>query len=467
MIIDAHIHMYRPDQMPTADPDYLKTKMRTTYRRLLFTPTKYNHTRQGWATCDRMIEIMDREGIDRVTILGPEDDYNAECYRRYPDRLLPFKYLDMAALRKDRKAELLRMRRFIEEEGFVGFGEHHPDLVGNDLYEPDVLAVMDLACELGVPVNFHVSEPLGHFYYGKSHNPAEEYIWLVQRYPDLKVILSHWGGGLAFLEAIPAMRTLLKNVYYDVAASRLFFDIKKSMEQITRIVNPRKLFYGSDYPLLLQPDEYPDELDPRFIHDRCDFMQANVPSDVLDGIMGPNFADLIGLTEARSKASPPAKPVLRRYPAPVAPGRPFFADAEVTATSSVLLVAMQYPRTRDIFDKHSIRWKDVRVNPWLALIQPLAQNKIWYEDGFMNELREVLPEDDPLLLLADLDLAHESIRGLSGRYPRARELFASKGLPGLDSPVPPWETIEQAAATRGIWPPTPIVDELNLAISSG
>jgi hypothetical protein len=326
---------------------------------------------------------------------------------------------------------------------------------------------MDLACELGVPVNFHVSEPVGHFYYGKSHNPVEEYLWLVQRYPDLKLIMSHWGGGIAFFEAIPSLRPLLKNVYYDVAASRLFFGIKKSMEQITRIVDPKKLFYGSDFPLLLQPDEYPDELDPRFIHDRCDFLQANVPSDVLDGIMGLNFAELLGLEGPRSKGSPTAKPVLRRYPAPVPPGRPFFAENEVTAVSSVLLVAMQYPQTREIFDKYSIRWSDVRVNPWLALIQPLAQRGIWFEDGFMGELREVLPNDDPLVKLPDLDLAHESIRGLASHYPKARSLFTSKGLPGLDSPVPPWETIEQAAASKGIWPPIPIIDELNASIRLG
>ena len=458
--------MFRPDQMPTADPDYLKTKLRTTYRRLLFTPTKYNHTRQGWATCDRMIEIMDEEGVDRVTILGPEDDYIAECYRRYPDRLLPFKYMDMPALRKDLKAELLRMRRFIEEEGFVGFGEHHPDLVGHDLYRPEVLAVMDLACELGVPINFHVSEPLGHFYYGKSHNPVEEYFWLIGRYPELKMIMSHWGGGIAFFEAIPALRPFLKNVYYDVAASRLFFDIKQSMEQITRIVDPQKLFYGSDYPLLLQPDEYPDELDPRFIHDRCDFLKTSVPSGVIDGIMGLNFAKLLGLTEARSTASPPEKPRLRRYPAPVSPGRPYFAHANVTAASPVMLVALQYPQTRPVFEKHSIRWDDHRVNPWLGLIQPLAQNKIWYEDGFLDELRAYFPEGDPLLKLNDLDLAHESIRELAKRYPGTRTLFKARGLPGLDSPVPPWETIEQAAASRGIWPPEPIVDELNAVLGS-
>jgi hypothetical protein len=156
--------------------------------------------------------------------------------------------------------------------------------------------------------------------------------------------------------------------------------------------------------------------------------------------------------------------VLRRYPAPVVPNRPWFPDKKITETSSVFLVAKQYAQTREIFDKYSIQWADRRVNPWLALIQPLAQNKIWFEDGFMDELRAVLPKDDPLRLLPDLDLAHESIRELAKRYPEARALFTRKGLPGLDSPVPPWETVEQAAASRGIWPPTSILEELNNSI---
>jgi predicted TIM-barrel fold metal-dependent hydrolase len=457
MIIDAHIHMFRPDQMPGADPDYL-SKL-PTYLRLLFTPTPYNHTRQGWATCDRMIEIMDEEGIARVTVLGPEDDYTAKCYNQYPNRLLPFKYLDMPALRKNRREELLRMRRFIEEEGFVGFGEHHPDPAGYELTDPDVLAVMDLACELGVPVNLHVSEPVGHFYYGKSHNSAEEFLWLIERYPDLRFIFSHWGGGIAFYEAIPEMRAVLKNVHYDVTASKLFFDVQKSMEQIIKIVDPAKIFYGSDFPILLHPDEYPDELNPRFIVDRHDFLKTNVPDEILDGIMGLNFAKFLGLSPDDNSG----KPHLRLTPAPVPNERPYFAGKRIEADSSVFLAAFQYPATRPVFEKHGIRWRDQRLPPWLPTIQPLAQHGIWFEYGFMDEVRAALPAGDALRDLNDLDLAHVSLRRFGNEYPKVRELLASRGILSTDSPTPAWETVEQAAASKGMWPPAPILDELNAA----
>ena len=80
MNIDAHIHLYRPEMQPGVNPDYLSDLTNTyssygAYLRLCFTPTKYNHTRQGWVTCDRMIEIMDEEGIDKVAVVGPEDEY--------------------------------------------------------------------------------------------------------------------------------------------------------------------------------------------------------------------------------------------------------------------------------------------------------------------------------------------------------------------------------------------------------
>jgi predicted TIM-barrel fold metal-dependent hydrolase len=91
------------------------------------------------------------------------------------------------------------------------------------------------------------------------------------------------------------MRKTLKNVYYDTAACKLFFDVKRSMEQLIQIVDPAKLFYGSDFPILLHPKEHPEEMDPRFVWDRNDFLQANVPASVLDGIMGDNFARFMGL----------------------------------------------------------------------------------------------------------------------------------------------------------------------------
>jgi predicted TIM-barrel fold metal-dependent hydrolase len=457
MIIDAHIHMFSPAQIPERGKERDLGHL-DTYTRLLFTPTKFNHTRQGWVSCERMIEIMAQEGVDKVTVLGAtgqEDDYTAACLNKYPEHLIGFRFIHMARLRANLRDELASMRRAVLEEGFVGFGEHHPDKANHELYNKEFLAVMELAQELDVPINIHVSEQTGHFYYGKSHNPLEEYFWLAKRYPDLKLILAHWGGGLPFYEAIPAVRKVLKNVYYDTAASRLFFDLIKSTEQITKMVDPRKIFYGSDYPLLLQPDQFPDEWDPRFIPDRCDFLQANIAPEIIDGIMGENFADLLASSGNGNKRGNPGKSHT------VASGQ--MSLATINGEAPIMELVNHYPATAAILKAYNIPFLDHRVPPWLGLVQPVAQRRIWWQDGFVAELRARLPATDELQTLDDLDLVHEKIRVLARKYPAARQLFEKYNLPCVDSPLPPWEPIEQAAATRQIWPILNLLLELQHA----
>jgi hypothetical protein len=139
----------------------------------------------------------------------------------------------------------------------------------------------------------------------------------------------------------------------------------------------------------------------------------------------------------------------------------------ITKDMSVMFVARDYPGTRPIFEKYGIPWRDQRVPQWMSLVQPAAQHGIWYEDGFVQELRQAIPQDDPLQQLDDLALVHERIRLVAAVYPQARALFERYQLPCVDSPVPPWEPIEQAAAAHGVWPVESLVQELNQATTEG
>jgi hypothetical protein len=71
------------------------------------------------------------------------------------------------------------------------------------------------------------------------------------RFPDLRLVLAHWGGGLAFYELMPEVKEALRNVYYDTAATTYLysFDI---FPRVIDIVGPYKVIFGSDYPLLDQ-----------------------------------------------------------------------------------------------------------------------------------------------------------------------------------------------------------------------
>ncbi|MEM7790859.1 MAG: TatD family hydrolase [Verrucomicrobiota bacterium] len=450
MVIDSHIHVFHPQDMPGPEDDsYLQRQ--PTYLRLLFTPTKYNHTRQGWVSFEELIETLDREGIDRVCTLGPENKHTAEMFRRYPDRLIPFCYIDMASLMSDREKTLKTMQRYIEEEGFFGFGEHHPDLIGHELYSPEIQAVCELAVELDVPINLHVSEAAGHFYYGKSHNPLEEYLWLARRFPTLKVILAHWGGGLPFFEAIPEVRRVLRNVYYDTTASKLFFDVRKSMEQIAGIIDSRKIFYGSDFPILLHPDEFPDERSPRFVTDRSDFLQSELSPEILDGIMGKNFARFIGILQDEESAF---------YNTFEVEEPPLESEPAIKPDASTLMIVMAYPEAAVVLADYGLPYEDRRVPPWLPVIQPAAQKDIWFADGFASALRAALPQDDPKRKLNDLDLMHENIGELAQTYPEAQKLFESHGIFHFESFLPPFETLEQTAARCGLEDITPLLEDL-------
>jgi hypothetical protein len=139
---------------------------------------------------------------------------------------------------------------------------------------------------------------------------------------------------------------------------------------------------------------------------------------------------------------------------------------EITKDKPVMFVAKVYPATKQVFKKYNIPWQDQRVPAWMALIQLLAQNNIWYEDGFVTELRTILPFNDSLQKLDDLELVHLKARDFM-IYPAVRLLLEKYEVPFRETTVMPWEPIEQAAVRQGIWPVNELVDELNHAAEVG
>ena len=60
-----------------------------------------------------------------------------------------------------------------------------------------------IASYAGWPVTYHVTEPVGHEYPGRTPTPFEDFLWLAREFPDLKIILAHAGGLFPFYELIP------------------------------------------------------------------------------------------------------------------------------------------------------------------------------------------------------------------------------------------------------------------------
>src|SRR5690606_39024050 len=129
----------------------------------------------------------------------------------------------------------------------VGIGELLHDGQGVPLDDLDLWApLMELARSYNAVVMVHVNELVGHDYRGKGHYGPQAAYHLAMRYPENRIILAHWGGGLPFYELMPEVRAALTNVYYDTAAS--FFLYEESIFRHVMGWAASKVLFATDYP---------------------------------------------------------------------------------------------------------------------------------------------------------------------------------------------------------------------------
>ena len=270
MIIDAHVHFTPPE---------LRDNLGAFFRdepfwALLLAPGPDGRSLQGWATAERMIEDMDAAGVDKVVLMGEyrrsheacvaRNDQALDIMRRWPDRVIPFAVVQPKA----GHAAMDEVARCVDA-GMRGVGELGPYGQGYRLDDPEFLRLAEACIKLDIPLNLHANEEVGRYYPGKATTPLVHYYELAARYPELKLILAHWGGGLLFYELMPAVARVLRNVWYDTAASPLMFPTARIFGAALACVAPHKLLFASDYPLRLypasqqQPDMRPfmDEID--------------------------------------------------------------------------------------------------------------------------------------------------------------------------------------------------------------
>jgi predicted TIM-barrel fold metal-dependent hydrolase len=173
----------------------------------------------------------------------------------------------------------------------VGIGEILPAAQGHSIRDDAFLAVVELAIELDVLLCLHGAEPVGHDYPGRAQTPLQDYVWLAEQYPDLKLILAHLGGLLPFYELNRSVKNSLRNVYYDTAAVPLLYrpDVYRAAVQV---VGAEKLLYGSDYPLLIYPRR---TRIPGFGGLLAEIRSSGLTAEQLNLILGGNVKELLGL----------------------------------------------------------------------------------------------------------------------------------------------------------------------------
>lgn len=281
MIVDCHTHIFsseviaRREEYAAADPCFAML---------------YGSAKVKMRNAEDLVREMGRRGIDKALILNigwashelclSTNDYLLESAARYPGRLLPF----IAVQPQGGKAAAAEISR-CAAAGAIGVGELRPD--------PSILApaerrsinpVINAVMEHDMTLMLHADEPVGHHYPGKGSLTPEMLYPFILGNPELKLILSHWGGGLPFYTLMPEVKKALRNVWFDSAASPFLYRAEV-YERAVDLVGNEKILFGSDWPLLDQR--------------RClaELDELNLSRWSINRIRGGNAAELFELAD--------------------------------------------------------------------------------------------------------------------------------------------------------------------------
>lgn len=255
MIIDFHTHIF---------PEKIRKNREAYFPDEAAFSLLYRSPKSKLTGARDLIAAMDEQGVDRAVVFGfpwknsrtmrAHNDYIADAVTRFPKRLIGFCCLD--PLSREAAAEAQRSLA----ENFSGVGELACYQSGFDEetirhLEP----IMEVCRKTDAPILIHTNEPIGHLYPGKTPMTFPQLYGLIKKFPENKIVLAHWGGGLFFFYlAKKEIKESLRNVYFDTAASPFLYDVKVYNIAV-QIVGPEKILFGSDYPLI-NPSRYFKEM---------------------------------------------------------------------------------------------------------------------------------------------------------------------------------------------------------------
>jgi len=246
MVIDFHTHIFSP---------WIKEKRSEYSRRDPCFSLLYSNPKAKLITAEELIDLMDENEVDLSVVLNigwvsqdicvETNNYILESISKYPDRLIAF----CAVQPKAGDAAINEMVR-CAEAGAKGLGEMRSDVQGYSL--TDSITMEPLISEVvkhGLIFLTHSSEPVGHQYTGKGNITPSLLYSFIQKFPELKLVCAHWGGGLPFYALMPEVRDALANVFFDTAAT-VFLYGAQIFKQVSGLIGSDRILFGSDCPLL-------------------------------------------------------------------------------------------------------------------------------------------------------------------------------------------------------------------------
>ena len=280
MIIDFHTHIF-PEQFRNHRGEIAARDK--TFR------TLFTSTNSRMASVEELIGAMDESGIDISVVMGMgwenmdvckvSNDYIIEAVHKFPRRLKGF-----CSVSPNWGGKAIEEIHRCVDSGLTGVGELHPDSQGFDISDKKLMQpLIDEARELTIPIVIHSSEPVGHDYPGKGRVTPDMLYKLALNFPDARLVFAHWGGGLPFYGLMPEVSELMKNVFFDTAASPFLYK-EEIFRSVTDIIGYDKVVFGTDFPLVEQN---------RVIRQ---LMDACIPNEAKEAILYKNGLNVLGMS---------------------------------------------------------------------------------------------------------------------------------------------------------------------------
>jgi len=336
LTIDAHTHILSLAEDPEFTTEYGREGSLCIYRSMGLLPShrdpteaeweESGYSRKGFPVIGPDETVRDHPGFDKIVILavspqylegeligtvdsfgitdvpGPShpekcNDYIAGCVRMAPDTLIGFASVNPAYRGVDHAVD--ELERAVVELGLSGLKLYpmyqHWSPMDRELAFP----IFAKAAELGIPVMIHQA--------GSTRVDARmEYARpamlddIGREFRDLKVILAHCG--IPWIDEAMFLLTKHPNFFTDlsyhiatITRRELFLFLHRAEPFFVPL---EKLMFGTDYPgFLYDPVVLRDKL--LSVNEEAEALDLPpIPQGKLEGIMGGNAAEVLGIDEA-------------------------------------------------------------------------------------------------------------------------------------------------------------------------
>lgn len=294
-MIDAHTHFFAE---PIAKDPHGWAAARGEVHWASTVLAGFPNTLQAWPSAAEFVQAMDDAHIEKAVLLGWYWENQSTCEEQFEHYLqlraaYPNRFYIFAPVQPLAGAAAMKFAQYALDNGAVGFGEFLPFLNGYSLKGNTAwMTFCEWCADKKIPLNFHVTDPLGHAYPGRVETPLSEYLWLAESFPSLPIILAHWGGGVPFFAMNPRVGNRLANVYYDSAASPRLYD-NRIWPSVLSSAGADKVLWGSDYSLRLYNGASAESGWKRFAAESEEVVNCTHPG-VWHDVSRDNFLRLIG-----------------------------------------------------------------------------------------------------------------------------------------------------------------------------